>query len=67
MPAIQGLGWTFDTAAEYIQLLSTYSDHIVIDEPIRKSFFAGIAEAIHRYSSVITLYDTIDLQLARKP
>lgn len=55
------------TASEYIQLLGTYSDHIAIDEPIRKEFFAAIEEAINRHGGLFTLYDTIDLQLARKP
>lgn len=55
------------TAAEYIQLLGTYSDHIVIDEPIRRQFFGAIEAAIERHGGLFTLYDTIDLQLARKP
>ncbi|MBE5800966.1 MAG: class I SAM-dependent methyltransferase [Clostridiales bacterium] len=55
------------TAAEYIQLLGTYSDHIAIDEPIRKRFFTAIEEAINRHGGLFTIYDTIDLQLARKP
>lgn len=55
------------TAAEYIQLLGTYSDHIAIDEPIRNRFFGGIEAAINRHGGLFTLYDTIDLQLARKP
>ena len=54
------------SASEYLQLLGTYSDHIVIDESIRKPFFEAIAEAINRHGGTITLYDTIDLQLARK-
>ena len=55
------------TAAEYVQLLGTYSDHIAIEESIRKTFFAKIREAILRHGGTITIYDTIDLQLARKP
>ena len=55
------------TAAEYIQLLGTYSDHIAIDAPTRQWFFANIEEAINRHGGLITIYDTIDLQLARKP
>ncbi len=55
------------TAAEYIQLLGTYSDHIAIAEPIRRRFFAAIEAAIQRRGGLFTLYDTIDLQLARKP
>ncbi len=55
------------TAAEYIRLLGTYSDHIAIDEAIRNRFFASIEETINRHGGLFTLYDTIDLQLARKP
>ena len=54
------------TAKEYVALLGTYSDHIAIEEKIRMEFFSKIAEAINGNGGVITLYDTIDLQLARK-
>lgn len=52
---------------EYIELLGTYSDHIVLSENTRKKLFAGIKEAIDCAGGEITIYDTIDLQLARKP
>lgn len=55
------------TAEEYVQLLGTYSDHIAMDEPLRNDFFAAIADAIRHHGGTFTLYDTIDLQLARKP
>lgn len=55
------------TAQEYITLLGTYSDHIVIDEPVRRKFFDEIEQTIHEYGGEITLYDTIDLALARRP
>ena len=55
------------SAEEYIQLLSTYSDHIAIDEPIRTKFFSEIKDAINRHGGILAIYDTIDLQLARKP
>lgn len=51
---------------EYTELLGTYSDHIAIDEPIRKEFFDKIERAIDDYGGTITIFDTIDLQLARK-
>ncbi len=54
------------TAKEYITLLGTYSDHIAIEETIRKEFFSKIEEAINRHGGEITIYDTIDLQLAKK-
>jgi len=55
------------TAAEYIQLLGTYSDHIAIEEQTRGRFFREIEQAINDLGGTITIYDTIDLQLARKP
>lgn len=55
------------SANEYSTLLGTYSDHIAIEESIRKEFFSKIEDAINSHGGSITLYDTIDLQLARKP
>lgn len=55
------------TAKEYSLLLGTYSDHIALDENIRKEFFSEIEKAIDAFGGQITIYDTIDLQLARKP
>jgi len=52
---------------EYITLLGTYSDHIVMEEGLRTEFFHKIAEAIEKHGGEITIYDTMDLQLARKP
>ena len=54
-------------AKQYIELLSTYSDHIAIDEDIRHEFFQQIELTINRFGGSITIYDTINLQLARKP
>ena len=55
------------TAKEYVELLGTYSDHIAIEESIRTVFFSKIEEAIDKHGGTITIYDTIDLELARKP
>ncbi len=55
------------SAKEYSELLGTYSDHIAIEENLRKEFFSKIEEAINLHGGSFTLYDTIDLQLARKP
>lgn len=55
------------SASEYCTLLGTYSDHIAMEESIRKEFFSKIEDAIHHYGGSVTVYDTIDLQLARKP
>ncbi len=53
-------------AKEYIELLGTYSDHIAIEESIRTKFFSAIENAINNHGGTITIYDTMDLQLARK-
>lgn len=55
------------SAKEYTELLGTYSDHIAIEENIRKEFFSKIQETINQHGGTLTIYDTIDLQLARKP
>lgn len=55
------------TAQEYVMLLGTYSDHIAIPEEKRMPFFREVADAIGAHGGTITIYDTIDLQLARKP
>ena len=55
------------TAPEYVALLGTYSDHIALEESVRTAFFREIERAIHRHGGTLTVYDTIDLQLARKP
>lgn len=54
------------SAKEYVELLGTYSDHIAIEESIGTKFFSRIEEAINKHGGTITIYDTIDLQLARK-
>lgn len=55
------------SAKEYVELLGTYSDHIAIEEKVRREFFSEIEKAINQYGGSFTIYDTIDLQLARKP
>ena len=54
------------TAKEYTELLGTYSDHIAMEESARNAFYSKIEEAINDFGGQITIYDTIDLQLARK-
>lgn len=55
------------TSDEYISLISVYSDHIVLEESKKAGFYNGIKTAIDSYGGTITLFDTIDLNLARKP
>ena len=52
---------------EYPQLLGTYSDHRAVEEQARKQFFREIEQVIETFGGTITLSDTLDLQLARKP
>lgn len=54
------------TADEYVGLLNTYNDNIAMEENIRNSFFDEIRNVILDYGNQITIYDTLDLQLARK-
>ncbi len=54
------------SAKEYVELLGTYSDHIAMEENIRMEFFTKIEEAINKHGGTIHIYDTMDLQLARK-
>lgn len=55
------------TSKEYTELLGTYSNHIAIEEKTRNKFFSEIEAVIDDFGGQITIYDTIDLQLARKP
>lgn len=55
------------SAAEYRKLIGTYSDHITIEESIRERFFDSIEDAINRHGGSISIFDTIDLQMARIP
>lgn len=55
------------SADDYTSLLGTYSDHIAIEETARMKFFDEIRKAINDNGGIITIYDTIDLQLARIP
>lgn len=54
-------------AKEYTMLLGTYSDHIALDENIRKSFFSEMESVIDSFGGEVTVYDTIDLEIAVKP
>lgn len=55
------------TAKEYIALLGTYSDHMTLEDEPKKALFSGIEDAINQYGGKITIYDTIDIEFARKP
>jgi len=55
------------TADEYMSLLRTYPDHMKLPESQRSLLFDGIHHAIMRNGGVMTVYYTMDLELARKP
>ena len=62
--------YTFDktfTSKEYIMLLTTYPDHMKIEEEKRTEFFDKIKDAIKEAGDSINIKYTVDLQLARKP
>ena len=44
-----------------------YPDHMKLEESNRHALFNGIHQAILRNGGVITVYYTMDLELARKP
>ena len=54
------------TADEYMSLLKTYPDHMKLDETVRKKLFEGIFKAIEVHGGIMTVYYTMDLELAKK-
>lgn len=55
------------TGVEYIELLSTYSDHIALENSIQSLLFNDIRTAIEEFGNEININDTVDLYLAKKP
>lgn len=53
------------TADTYIELLHTYSDHMILENNIRIAFFNEIHNAISKHK-IIKIKDTIDLHMGRK-
>jgi trans-aconitate methyltransferase len=54
-------------ADDYVSLIGTHSDHIVLQEPNKTNFYEGIRDVIWNAGNKITLNDTIVLYLSRKP
>jgi hypothetical protein len=54
-------------AESYAELISTYSDHRALGEEQLAVFTNEIKGVLNRFGGKINIYDTIDLQLARKP
>ena len=55
------------TADEYMELLKTYPNHMALESGNREKLFKGIHSAINNHGGIITVYYTLDLELARKP
>lgn len=53
-------------ASDYISLLNTYSDHRMMVESTKELLYSEIEKAILENGNVLTIYDTIELYLARK-
>ncbi len=51
----------------YAELLNTYSDHSGMAPDVKEKLESEIKEAIRNHGNRLTVYDTIDLYLARKP
>lgn len=54
-------------ADDFIALLSTYSDHNVMEASVRDVFYEEIRTAINDFGGSIQQYDIMDLYLGRKP
>ena len=52
---------------ELIAYLATDEDHLTISEAKREAFFNELRKTMEHYGGKITYYDTIDLQIAKKP
>ena len=55
------------TTEEFLAYLATDADHLLLSETKREAFFNEIRKTMTRYGGKITMYDTVDLQIARKP
>ena len=55
------------TSDEYVALCGTHCDHIVIPEPYKSKFFAGLKDAVREAGDKIVFYDTFILFTAKKP
>jgi SAM-dependent methyltransferase len=59
-------GWSREfTAGEYVALLGTHSDHIVLPENARRALFSAVEATIDRSGGILTLPYASHLSLAR--
>lgn len=59
-------GMTLFNADDYIGLLNTYSDHVVMPEPDKSAMQAEIRAAIEENENRLNVYDTLELYLGKK-
>lgn len=52
---------------EYISYISTYCEHITLEESYKTKYYNGIRQAILEAGNKIIINDTIALYLAQKP
>ena len=55
------------TTEEFLAYLATDEDHLQMSEIKREAFFNEIRKTLIHYGGTVKLYDTIDLQIAKKP
>ena len=55
------------TTEEFLAYLATDEDHLQMSETKREAFFNEIRKTLIHYGGTVKLYDTIDLQIAKKP
>lgn len=55
------------SADAYVELLGTYSDNIALPSEQREGLFGDVHAAIVKHGGTVTIHDTVDLHLARKP
>jgi SAM-dependent methyltransferase len=59
--------WSIEySAAEYVQLLGTYADHIGLDPEIRHRIFTEVAEVIDAHGGTLTLPHSTMLLLSKR-
>lgn len=51
---------------DYLGLLNTYSDFILLDEKTKENFLNDMSKKLNKVGGFINIYDTLDLYLARK-
>lgn len=52
---------------EFLAYLATDEDHLQMSEVKREAFFNEIRKTLNHYGDKVTIYDTVDLQIAKKP